>query len=222
MQSLRGTFQMVYLPAHFAENDEAVLFANMERYDFAMVITSGLFGLRCSQVPILVQRRDNKVILQGHLARPNPQCADIDGSTEALVVFAGPHAYISPSWYKSHPAVPTWNYVAVHARGVIRAIDDHEWLRQFLLTLSNRHEQYENNPWQMQDLPETYLSSMIKGIVGFEIEASKIEGKFKLSQNRPEPDYPEIIAALEARDDADSHAIAQLMRELKKRRDMHD
>jgi transcriptional regulator len=203
---------MVYMPPHFTETDEAVLLAHIERYDFGLLVTQG-GGLIASQAPLLSERRDGKLYLLGHLARPNPQCADLAAGGEALVVFAGPHAYISPSWYAAGPAVPTWNYATVHAYGAMRAISDKAWLDQFLRRLSERHEAREAAPWRMADQPEAFLGGMMNGIVGFEIAVTRLEGKFKLSQNRPATDRPRIIAALEARDDQDSHGVARLMRE---------
>jgi transcriptional regulator len=203
---------MVYLPPHFTETDPKVLAAHIERYDFALLVTHGAGGMIASQIPILSEWRDGKLYLQGHLARPNPQCAELDGASEALAIFTGPHAYISPSWYGAGPAVPTWNYASVHAYGPVRRIDDGAWLDAFLHRLSARHEAREPNPWRMDDEPRPFLDGMLKGIVGLEIAVERCEGKFKLSQNRPAPDRPKIIAALEARDDQDSHGVAALMR----------
>jgi transcriptional regulator len=202
---------MVYLPPHFTETREEVLAAHIERFDFALLVTHGS-ELIASQVPILAGRRDGKLYLQGHLARPNPQCGDLDGG-EVLTIFNGPHAYVSPSWYAAGPAVPTWNYASVHAYGRARAISDKDWLRDFLVQLSERHEAREAAPWRMQELPEPFLAGMLNGIVGFEIAVSRLEGKFKLSQNRPAGDKPRIVAALETRGDSDSRGVAQLMRE---------
>ena len=151
--------------------------------------------------------------MQGHLARPNPQVADLDRGGEVLAIFPGPHAYISPGWYEAGPAVPTWNYASVHAYGTARAIRDPEWLRDMLDRLSARHEAREAAPWRMRDLPPSYLESMLRGIVGLEIAVSRLEGKFKLSQNRPASDRPRIIAALEHREDEGSRDVAALMRQ---------
>ena len=202
---------MVYLPPHFTETDETVLLTHIERYDFGLLITQR-DELIASQVPFLAEQRDGKLYLLGHLARPNPQCAALDGG-EALAIFTGPHAYISPSWYAAGPAVPTWNYASVHAYGGARAIADKDWLNDLLRRLSERHEAREPAPWRMQDQPAPFLDGMLGGIVGFEIAVSRLEGKFKLSQNRPATDRPRIVAALEARDDAESHGVARLMRE---------
>ena len=203
---------MVYLPPHFTETNEDVLLDHIGRHDFGLLVTQG-GGLIASQVPFLVERRDGKLYLLGHLARANPQCADLASGGEALAIFTGPHAYISPSWYGADPAVPTWNYATVHAYGAVRAIAERQWLGDLLRRLSERHEAREATPWRMQDQPEAFLAGMMGGIVGFEIAVSRLEGKFKLSQNRPAADRPRIAAALEARDDGDSHGVARLMRE---------
>ena len=204
---------MVYLPPAFTETRREALVEHVERHDFGLLVSHGSGGLTVSQIPFLLTRRGDQLVLQGHLARPNPQVADLDSAGEVLVVFAGPHAYISPSWYRAGPAVPTWNYAAVHAYGRGRAIADEAWLRDLLRRLTERHEAREPGPpWRMDDLPEDYLDAMLKGIVGIEISVSRLEGKFKLSQNRPAADRPRIIAALGQREDADSRAVAELMR----------
>jgi transcriptional regulator len=172
----------------------------------------GAAEMIASQIPFLVERRANGMLLQGHIARPNPQAADLDDGAEVLAIFPGPHAYISPSWYEAGPAVPTWNYASVHAYGTARAIRDPEWLRDMLERLSARHEAREAAPWRMRDLPQAYLEAMLRGIIGIEIEISRLEGKFKLSQNRPASDRPRIITALERRGDQTSREVAGLMR----------
>ena len=205
---------MVYLPPAFTETRAEVLIEHIERHDFGLLVSHGKEGLIASQLPFLLERRDGVLYLQSHLARANPQLADLDGDSEALAIFAGPHAYISPSWYQPGPAVPTWNYATVHAYGAARTIADPGWLRDFVRRLTERHEAREPAPpWRMADLPEAYIASMLTGIVGVEIAVSRLDGKFKLSQNRPAADRPRIIAALEGREDADSRAVAELMRE---------
>jgi transcriptional regulator len=203
---------VVYLPPAFTENREDVLVAHIERHDFGLLVTCGS-GLIASQIPFLAERRGGTLFLQGHLARANPQAADFDGAGEALAIFPGPHAYISPGWYEAGPAVPTWNYASVHAYGPARRIEDPAWLRDLVRRLSERHEAREPAPWDMRELPEAYVQSMLNGIVGVEIAVSRLEGKFKLSQNRPAADRPRIVAGLERRADPESHAVAGLMRE---------
>ena len=205
---------MVYLPPAFHETRDDVLIAHIERHDFGLLVSRGGEGLIASQIPFLVERRDGAVYLQGHLARGNPQLADCDGASETLAIFAGPHAYVSPSWYEPGPAVPTWNYATVHAYGPARTVADPEWLRGFLVRLTERHEGREPAPpWRMAELPEPYIRSMLNGILGIELAVSRLEGKFKLSQNRPAADRPRIIAALERREDEASREVARLMRE---------
>jgi transcriptional regulator len=204
---------LVYLPPVFTERREEVLIEHIERYDFGLLVSQGEKVPSASHLPFLVERRGGKLILQAHLARPNPQLAELDQSGEALAIFQGPHAYVSPTWYTVIPAVPTWNYAAVHAYGKVRTIGDPEWLREFVGRLSERHEAREPAPpWQIEAMPEPYLASMLKGIVGVEIDVTRLEGKFKLSQNRPAADRPRIIAALEAREDPESRDLAALMR----------
>jgi len=200
---------VVYLPPAFTETRTELLIEHVQRHEFGLLVSHGAQGtnggLIASQIPFLLERRDGRLYLQGHLARANPQLADLDTEGEALAIFQGPHAYISPSWYEAGPAVPTWNYATVHAYGKARTIAEPDWLRGLLRRLTERHEGREPAPpWRMQDLPEAYLQSMLKGIVGVEIAVSRLDGKFKLSQNRPAADRPRIITALERREDRDS------------------
>ena len=203
---------MVYLPPAFAETRPAVLVAHIERHDFGLLVSHGTAGLTASHIPFLVERRDEELHLLGHLARPNPQVEDLREGGEVLAIFSGPHAYISPSWYADGPSVPTWNYVDVHAYGTVRLIEDGDWLRQLLHRLADRHEAGNPVPWRVEDLPEAYIEGMLKGIIGLDIAVTRLEGKFKLSQNRPAADRPRVITALERGGDESSVAVARLMR----------
>ena len=204
---------MVYLPPTFTEARPPVLVAHIERHDFGQLVSRGAAGLTASHIPFLVEYHGEELHLLGHLARPNPQVEDLGHDEQVLAIFSGPHAYISPSWYAAGPAVPTWNYVDVHAYGTVRLVREADWLRSLLLRLSDRHEAGSSNPWRMRELPEPYLQGMLKGIVGLDIAVTRLEGKYKLSQNRPAVDRPRVIAELERREDADSRALAHLMRE---------
>ena len=209
---------MVYLPPVFTEARREVLIAHIERYDFGLLVSHGPAGLVASHIPFLIERQGDELHLVGHLARPNPQVselANLGGAArgEVLTIFNGPHAYISPGWYAGGPAVPTWNYIDVHAYGTLRLIEDDAWLRLALRRLSDRHEARSKEPWRMQDLPERYTAGMVKGIIGLDIAVTRLEGKYKLSQNRPAVDRPRIVAALEAQGEADTLAVARLMRE---------
>jgi transcriptional regulator len=204
---------MVYLPPAFTEARPEILVEHIERYDFGLLVSQGAAGLVASHIPFLIERDGEQLHLHGHLARPNPQVGDLAQGGEVLTIFHGPHAYISPTWYATGPSVPTWNYVDVHAYGTVQLVEDDEWLRRFLARLSVRHEAHNPVAWRMQDLPETYVETMVKGIVGLDIAVTRLEGKYKLSQNRPAADRPGVIGALEAQSDPDAHAVARLMRE---------
>jgi transcriptional regulator len=204
---------MVYLPPAFTETRPEVLLEHIERYNFGLLVSHGSAGMVASHLPFLVERAGDGLHLHGHLARANPQVTDLARGGEVLAVFHGPHAYISPNWYASGPAVPTWNYADVHAYGTVRLVDDRDWLQAMLRRLSVRHENRNPVPWRMQELPDNYLANMVKGIVGFDIAVTRLEGKYKLSQNRPSADRPRVITALEAQGDAEAKAVARLMRE---------
>jgi transcriptional regulator len=205
---------VVYLPSVFCEARPEVLIAHIERHDFGMLISRGEGGIEASHIPFLVEggTEGAALILKGHLARANPQVAHLAAGGEVLAIFAGPHAYVSPTWYRAGPSVPTWNYADVHAYGTARLIAEEAALRRLLQRLSERHEQGNPVPWRMEDQPADYLAMMLKGIVGFEIAVTRLEGKFKLSQNRPAADRPRIVAALEGRGDDEARAVARLMR----------
>jgi transcriptional regulator len=196
---------MVYLPPAFTEKRPEVL--------LELLVTHGTEGLVASHIPFLIARDSEQLHLHGHLARPNPQVADLARGGEVLTIFHGPHAYISPSWYATGPSVPTWNYADVHAYGTVQLVEDAEWLCRFLVRLSERHEARNPVAWRMQDLPDAYVEAMLKGIIGLDIAVTRLEGKYKLSQNRPAADRPGVVAALEAQSDPESHAVARLMRD---------
>ena len=173
----------MYIPDMFREDRPEVLHDAVRRIGFATLVTS---GLEANHLPMLLEGN----VLRGHVARANPVWKKGDG--DALAVFLGPHAYISPNWYPSKAetgkAVPTWNYIAVHARGRMRWIDDAEWLRAHVGQLSATHEAGRDVPWMISDAPAGYIDSMLRGIVGFELSIQMLEGKWKLSQNRDEAD----------------------------------
>jgi len=204
---------MVYLTAAFTESRPEVLVEHIERYDFGLLVSHSDDGIVASHVPFVVDRDGDNLHLHAHLARPNPQVRQLARGGEVLAIFHGPHAYISPNWYGSGPSVPTWNYIDVHAYGIVRLVEDGDWLRRLLRRLSERHEARSPVPWRMDELPESYVEGMLRGIIGLDISVTRLEGKYKLSQNRPASDRPRVIAALEDRGDADSQAVARLMRE---------
>ncbi len=206
-------FPVVYLPPAFAETRPEVLSAHLDRYPFGLLISHGDRGLVASHVPFLVEGPPGGQRLLTHLARANPQAANLAGGGAVLAVFSGPHAYVSPRWYATGPAVPTWNYADVHAYGPARLIEDQDRLQGLLRRLAQRYEGDAAGAWRIEDQPEPFIAGMLQGIVGIEIRVDRLEGKFKLSQNRPAADCPGIISALENGGDHDGAAIAGMMRE---------
>jgi len=199
----------MYIPKHFREDDLDTLHKFMQAYSFATLITQHEGAPFATHLPfILDSERGPKGTLLAHMARANPQWHDFNSAQEVLTIFQGPHAYISPSWYEVELSVPTWNYAVVHAYGIPRIIEDSEELYQILKILIETHEAQFENPWPFQ-LPDDYLQKMIRGIVGFEIEITRLEGKFKMSQNRTESEREKVVAALQ--ESKDTLAIAELM-----------
>jgi transcriptional regulator len=202
---------MVYVPPDFNEDRAEVLDAFIAENAFATLFTSGPAGPIASHVPLL--HEPERRVLIGHLARPNPQVEDLRAGATALAVFHGPHAYVSPRWYEVHPAVPTWNYAAVHATGPLRALEDPAALADIVRRLSAKFEAGAAAPWRAEDLPEPYFRGMLKGIVGFELAIERLEGKFKLSQNRQPRDRVRVSEALAASPLPADRDVARLMRE---------
>jgi transcriptional regulator len=200
----------MYIPKAFREDDSRTLHAFMRKYSFATLVTQQNGVPFASHVPfILDAERGPHGTLLAHMARANPQWHDFDKAQEVLVIFQGPHAYISPSWYEVELSVPTWNYAVVHAYGLPHLIEDEKELYNLLKTLIQTHEANFEKPWTFQ-LPDDYLQKMMRSIVGFEIQITRLEGKFKLSQNRTATERENVIAALQ--ESSDTKAVAELMR----------
>ena len=208
----------MYLPAAFHDQDIERLQQQMQDCRLAIVVTHGDSGLQASHVPLLLDRAAGPFgTLRGHLARANPQWQDLANGSEALVIFSGADAYVSPSFYPSKAehgkAVPTWNFLAVHATGTAEVFSDAERLRALVSQLTDRHEAGQAKPWAVNDAPADYLQSMLKAIVGFELPISRLEGKRKLSQNRSAEDIAGVRQGLAASIDPLDNAVAQLMSE---------
>jgi len=198
----------MYIPRHFVNEDDTQLLDFIDATGVATVITAGPGGLMASEVPLLRQPKANR--LWGHLARPNPQLAELAAVEEALVVFNGPSAYVSPNWYTDPGLVPTWNFVTVQVRGRVELHDEREAVRDIVRRLSHKHEAVFENPWTMDKVEPDKLEKMLGVIVGFHIDMDEIKGKFKLSQNRNAEDRAGVISGLEA---SGEHALASLMKE---------
>jgi transcriptional regulator len=202
----------VYVPAAFAQNDRAVLHDFIDRHGFAALCSVGPDGVPfVSHLPLLLDRRGTATgVLFGHMARANPQWRHADGQ-RVLAVFSGPHAYVSPSWYKADEVVPTWNYVAVHAAGVFRAVHDRDALLRIVQDSIAFFEGGRPQPWTF-DASSAYADRMLRGIVGFRIEIETLEGKWKLSQNQPPERREKVRRALAERGGEDAD-VARLMEE---------
>ena len=198
----------MYVPAAFRVEEREPLFDFIEAHGFAAVVSPCDGAPFASHLPLLLDRE--RGVLQGHLARANPHWQAFGGDTEALVLFHGPHAYISPTWYATAPAVPTWNYAVVHAYGRPQVMSDPEWLIGLLDRLVHKYEAGQASPWR-NELPSDFRERLLAAIVGFEIPINRIEGKFKLGQNRSQADQDGMLTHLNAGAPAD-RALAALMR----------
>jgi transcriptional regulator len=199
----------MYVPAAFAEDRPEILAEFIAANAFATLVTNGAGGLVASHIPLLHDAARGTLV--GHLARANPQGADLVDGAEAFAIFAGPHAYVSPRWYMKGPAVPTWNYTAVHAYGRVRRVDEPEALARIVTDLTRIYEAGAEKPWRYEDMPETFVRGMLNGIVGFELTITRLEGKWKMSQNRPAEDVQGVIEGLGASGDPREREVGQIV-----------
>lgn len=210
----------MYIPNSFAESDLPTLFAFLEAHPLAALVTSSATdGLLATHLPFILDRTAGPLgTLAGHFARANPhsRCA-IGGAVEALVIFTGPDAYITPEWYPTKQetgrVVPTWNYVAVHAYGTLCLRDDPQFLREHLEVLTRQHEAHRPRPWHVSDAPADYIAQQMKAIVGVELRIDRLEGKWKMSQNRPDADIDGVIYGLGESNATQDQAVAAIVRQ---------
>ena len=201
----------MYIPAAFRETDTDRLHALMQERSFALLTTHGASGLVASHLPLLIDpTRGPLGTLIGHFAKANEQA--LDAGEECLAVFSGPHAYISPTWYETPNTVPTWNYVAVHAYGVLKVVKDKAQLARILELMVEKYEGHRSQPWPF-DAETDFHQKLLDGIVGFEIEITQLEGKWKLNQNHPPERRQRVITALDAAGGENNEAVAKLMKE---------
>jgi transcriptional regulator len=206
----------MYQPPHFREERLDVQHAFIRAQPLGLLVTVGAAGLIANPVPfVLDAKASQRGTLKCHLARANPQWRDFDPAHEALVIFQGVESYITPSWYptkqETGKVVPTWNYVTVHAYGPLQVRDDRAWLARQIAELTALKEGAREKPWAVTDAPETFVEAQLKGIVGLEIPISRIEGKWKVSQNRPEADREGVIEGLRAESGEQAAAMADLV-----------
>lgn len=203
----------MFQPPMFREERTDILHDLIRAHPLATLVTCGASGLAANSVPFtLVAEQDGPTVLRAHMAKGNDQLSDLREGAEALIIFQGPQAYISPSWYptkKEHgKVVPTWNYIVVQARGRAWVIDDDAWLLAQIDALTTQQEQSRAEPWSIGDAPEAYIAGQLKAIVGLEIPIDRIEGKWKASQNQPTINRAAVVEGLCSLDPASPMAAA--------------
>jgi transcriptional regulator len=187
----------LYIPKPQLIADRKMLHEFMAEFSFVDLVTSAP-EIRITHIPVLLDRNAGQYgKLYGHISRQNPQSKSFDGRQPAVVVFRGPHAYVSPSWYAKMGSVPTWNFAIVHASGKPRAITEKKALRDLLAKLIDKFEDYRNSAYDFSKVPASYIDGLMEGIIGFEMEIERLEGKFKLGQERNEADRQSVLKSLE-------------------------
>jgi transcriptional regulator len=210
----------MYQPPHFREDRRDVQHALIKNHSLGLLITAGPGGLQANFIPFLIDAAtSDHGTLRAHLARANPQLRELAAVDECLVVFQGAQTYVSPSLYptkqETGKVVPTWNYITVHAWGRPQVMDDAAWIRDQIEDLTRHKEAARAAPWQVSDAPEAFLAAQIKGIVGLQIPIARIEGKWKVSQNRTAADQAGVAEGLRgASEEADVMAalVAERMK----------
>jgi transcriptional regulator len=205
----------MYVPPHFDESRVPVLHQTMREIGLATLVTTGAEGLIASHIPLLIDPEPTPFgTLNGHLARANSQWKEAAADSDALAIFLGPHAYVSPSWYPtkadSGKVVPTWNYVAIHAYGRLRFIDDPDWKLAHVTKLTRWQERERAKPWAVGDAPPDFIRGMVNAIIGFELPIARLEGKWKMSQNRPTADQAGVVDAF-GRESGNGAAVAAIV-----------
>jgi transcriptional regulator len=218
-----GWFRMVarirmYIPKHNEEKRIPAMHALIVSQPLGALVTLGASGLFASHIPMILEDDGSQFgMLKGHMSRANTQWRDFVPTVDALAIFAGHQHYISPTWYpgiKEHgKEVPTWNYVVVHAYGPLRVIQDDQWLLTNVEKLTNTYEAASPVPWKVSDAPEEFIKSQLKGIIGFELLIQRLEGKWKVSQNRTESDRKGVVEGLSKLDTPESLAMKALVEE---------
>jgi transcriptional regulator len=205
----------MYLPDQFSVQDVSELHALMRARPFAALVSGGPSGLYASHLPTVLKQEGSHGVIECHLARANPHCRELGEVGEALMIFQGAESYITPNWYptkaETGKVVPTWNYAVVHAYGRPEVKDDVEWLRRHVGELTAQQEQTEPKPWAVTDAPERYIDVMLRGIVGFRFVISRLEGKWKMSQNRERQDAQGVVSGLGRRDQGDDLEVASIV-----------
>lgn len=213
----------MYTPPLFAMPDRAEVIAFCEAHPFAALVTHDDAGLFATHLPVIWKPGEGADgAFLGHVARANPHWERAEG-VDALLIFTGPQAYVTPSWYETKKAtgkvVPTWNYAAVHVRGRVTWPRDAAFLARNLEDLTDRHEAREAHPWAMNDAPEDFLAMQMRAIVGVRFEVARFDGKMKMSQNRPAADIDGVEKGLALRDDPAARMVGALVGQVRPRSD---
>jgi|SRR5450432_1299162 transcriptional regulator len=211
----------MYIPRHNEEKRVSVMQALMVSHPLATLVTLGAHGLFASHIPMVFENDGSEFgLLKGHISRANAQWRDLTPSVDALAIFAGKQHYVSPTWYSENgehaKQVPTWNYAVVHAYAPLKVIEDEEWLLAHVSRLTNIHESGFPVPWKVSDAPQDFIQSQLKGIVGLELSIRRLEGKWKVSQNRTEREQQGVIDGLNELNTPDSLAMKALVEERRK------
>jgi transcriptional regulator len=206
----------MYQPPHFRVEDRAALVDVIRAYPLAQLVTAGPGGLMANPIPFIVIEQGGALTLRAHLARANPQWQEIAAGAEALAIFQSVDHYVTPGWYETKretgKVVPTWNYVIVQARGPVQVDESPEWLSRQIEALTRQQEQGVGSDWQVSDAPEPFIAAQMRGIVGIEMKVTSLDGKFKLSQNRPEADRRGVAAGLDGQAGENARDMAALVR----------
>jgi transcriptional regulator len=206
----------MYIPKHFAAPSTEALYELIRSYPLATLVTQTANGLDANHLPLYLTRQEDGLgTLSGHIARANPLGQELLTIEDVLIIFHGPNAYITPSWYpikiQHGMVVPTWNYVVVHAKGKLKLIDDAEWLHQHLELLTLQNEARFENAWQIQDAPASFIDKMIKAVIGIEIEITSLTGKWKASQNQSVENQLGVIQGLSEGNSVNNQAMASMI-----------
>lgn len=213
---MRSKSRPMYVPRHFEERDPAVMRALMASHPLGTWVVHADGELVVNHIPFMLDpARGEFGTLVAHVARANPVWQMLAACDRSVVIFQGPESYITPSWYPAKhehgKVVPTWNYAVVHAHGIPTAIDDAQWLRQHVTTLTDVHEQHRADPWQVSDAPADYIDALLKAIVGIEIPVTSVVGKWKTTQNRAMHDRVGTVTGLQQQGDARAPDMAALV-----------
>ena len=205
----------MYLPDPFRVKDVPRMHALVRSRPFAVLVSAGSVGLFASHLPTVLKDDGPYGVIECHLARANPHWRDLAAGDEALMIFQGAEGYITPNWYpskaESGKVVPTWNFAVVHAYGCPEVMNDEVWLRRHVTELTAQQECEQPKPWAPSDAPSSFIDAMLRGIVGFRFAITRLEGKWKMSQNRAPEDREGVVKGLSLRARGDDREIAELV-----------